>query len=136
MKSMMFFGVTAIATALPRFACVPQQTEVSLFNNTPYPIQARAYYDNDQNILEDLIDDNGSTLDFMIPAGETQRFVRSCDDLQAVKVTGDLQVIGAIGPSESSGVYRDGSDFGCGDRIRFTYTATNPPTDLSIAFSK
>lgn len=129
-------SLTALATALPFFPGCPRSTTVELVNDTDFPVEVRLFYDNDQEVPAELLEEFGNELEFTIPAGDTQTFSRDCEDFQAVMVHGDLMVAGNIGPSETTRVYRDGSDFGCDDIIRFTFTASEFATDLDISFSQ
>jgi hypothetical protein len=130
------FAASVVASALPLGACPfgPQVTTVELRNNTAFPVETRVLYDDDQNILEDVLEEIGNELELTIPAGGAQVISRDCDDLQAIRVEGDLQIIGGLGPSTTSNVYRDGDDFGCGDTLTFTFTAPAVPTDLDVSF--
>ena len=123
-------GLASILT----FGCTPQ-TSVDLKNNTSSTVTGKAFFSSDQNVLEDLIDNTGAEEDFTIAPGADHPFSRNCNDLQAIKVEGDLQVLVGLGPSQSTKVFRDGTDFGCGDHITFTFTAPNPPLTLNIDFS-
>ena len=98
-------------------------TTVRLINNSDFAVEAIVLYHEDQLIPEFLLEEVGSELQYTIPAGETVSFSRDCDDLQAIRVAGDLQVLLGLGPSKTSNVYRDGTDFGCNDTITFTFTS-------------
>src|SRR5262245_54109458 len=115
--------------------CTPRQTTVDLQNNTPNMVQATVFFDDDQNVLESLIESVGAQQSYTIPAGESRSFSRNCEEIQAVKVKGDLLLLGGLGPSKSTNVFRDGTDFGCGDRLLFSFTSTTIPPALNIDFS-
>lgn len=114
----------------------PSQTSVRLVNNANSPVRVDVFYGEDQNVLEGLLEEYGQRLEYTIEPGGYREFSRDCDDLQAIKVRGDLQVIVGLGPSESTRVYRDGSDFGCGDALTFTFTQSITATDLDISFGQ
>lgn len=98
------------------------QTTVRLVNNGDFPIRVEVVYSSDQNLLKDVLEQVGTSIEFTISAGQTAEFSRDCDDLQAVAIrAADLQLVGSIGPETDSDVERDGSDFGCGDTIEFTF---------------
>jgi hypothetical protein len=41
-------------------------------------------------------------------------------------------VVGEIGPETDTGVLRDGDDFGCGDRITFTFDHSAVIVDFDV----
>jgi hypothetical protein len=122
-----------VILTLLALGCAPSQTSVELENNADGTLQVTVFFDDDQNILEDLLE-NQEQVSFTIPQGESRSFSRDCEDLQAVKVEADVQLVGGLGPSDSTGVFRDGSDFGCGDTLHFTFTSVAVPADLNIDF--
>lgn len=115
----------------------PSETTVALVNDGSFPVEVKLYTHTDQNVLEALITAVGTERNYTIPAGETRVFTFACDDVQAIYIDdAELSLIGDIGPSQNSDqVYRDGSDFNCGDTILFTFTHPTLPTSLSIEFS-
>ena len=76
---------------------------------------------------------NFNVTDFSIDAFT---FTRDCDDLQAIMIEdADLQVLGGlITPDADTDVLRDGSDFGCGDTLTFTFSHPDIALSLNIAF--
>ncbi len=126
--------LSATVVLLAGFGCTPS-TEVTLINNASSTVDATVFYHDDQNVLETLIDDVGARLDFTdIEPGGRRTFSRPCEDLQAIQVEADLELVGSLGPSETSEVFRDGTDFGCGDQLTFTFTSSTLPPDLDIGF--
>jgi hypothetical protein len=116
----------------------PNSTTVRLINNSDFDVDVVLYYDEDQNVLDSLIDDAGTRVEYTLAPGETQQFSRDCDDLQAIKIVdADLRVVGQIGPQASTDVFRDGDDFGCNDTITFTFdhSAILIDFDVSVAFT-
>ena len=113
------------------------EVTVTLTNDGDFPVEVRIFIDDDQNVLETLIDDLGDEREFTVAAGESIQFSEDCDDLQAIIIDeADLQVGGLdIGPNANTKVYRDGSDFGCGDHLTFTFSHGDIPVDLDIGFS-
>jgi len=107
-----------------------------LVNNASFPVHVDVYYGDNQNVLASVLEEFGQHVEFFIEAGASQEISRDCDELQAIMVKGDLQILGGVGPSETTRVYRDGSDFGCGDTITFTFTQSITVTDLDISFSQ
>ena len=115
----------------------PSSVTVNLVNNGDFAVEVQIFVHSDQNVLETLIDDVGEELNFSVPAGSTVSFTRDCDDLQAINIEdADLQILGGlITPDADTGVLRDGSDFGCGDTLTFTFTHPDLAVSLNIAFS-
>lgn len=106
---------------------------VELVNNGDFDVDVELYYDDTQEIPEALLTETGTMLEFTILPGQTQRFTRSCDDLQALIIDdADLRVIGGVGPEADTGVLRDGDDFSCGSTIRFTFDHSEAIVDFSI----
>lgn len=109
-------------------------TTVRLINNTNYVLETIVLYHKEQLIPEFRLKDVGTEARYTIPAGETVTFSRDCDALQAIRVEGDLKILFGLGPSKTSRVYRDGTDFGCNDTLTFTFTTNSLGTSLNIAF--
>jgi hypothetical protein len=115
----------------------PSTTTVRIINgNGDFPFEVELFYDDDQNILEALLIENGTERNFTIPPGESRSFTVDCDELQAVIINdANLSVIGEVGPSQQGDVLRDGDDFNCGDTIVYTLTGTLVPPEVEIAVS-
>lgn len=111
-------------------------TEVVLQNDAAFTVRAVVYYHSNQLIPEALLKEVGQRFEVDVPPGETRSLSRDCDRIQAVYVEGDLRIIGGIGPSADTAVYRDGTHFNCGDRLRFTFTDRLLSTQLDIAFAR
>jgi hypothetical protein len=117
--------------------CPESQTTVILDNRTPFEVDVELYYDENQNILEDLIDDLGTRMTFTLAANETQTFSLPCEDLQAIRITdADMNILLGVGPEAETGLYHEPDDFTCGDTLTFTFTADQLGTDLDISFSQ
>ncbi|MCK4658802.1 MAG: hypothetical protein KAV82_04700 [Phycisphaerae bacterium] len=111
----------------------PDTVTVSLVNGTGYDVGVQLFIYDNQDILEVILTELGSELNYTIPAGETTTFTRDCDDLQAIIIEeAELRVLGSLGPEAGTDVLRDGDDFHCGDHIIFTFTSTDI-TDLDVA---
>lgn len=112
----------------------PDTTTVRLVNQADYAVRVELLIADEQDVPEDAMAEVGSELDYTVPAGETTAFSRKCDHLQAIMVD-DSQpmVIGGAGPHADSGVLRDGSDFGCGDTIVFTFEHSNLLIDFRVS---
>ncbi|RMF73922.1 MAG: hypothetical protein D6744_15105 [Planctomycetota bacterium] len=111
-------------------------TTVVLDNQATFPVEVVMYVGPDQNVLRDVLTAFGEEITVTVPAGATRVIRRNCDELQAVVIdNAKLLVLGGIGPEEDTQVLRDGSDFGCGDTIRFTFTDSALFTNLDISTS-
>lgn len=118
------------------FSLSPDKTRVRLVNNAAFPVNVRIYYAGQQNILEALLETVGTKYEATIAPGGTEYFSRDCDELQAITIQeAKLVIVGDIGPSTDSPVYRDGTDFGCGDTLTFTFTQPALPTDITVTFA-
>ncbi len=117
----------------------PSTITVELVNDGDFPVAVTIYIHDDQLVLDSLIDDFGTELTYTVAAGNTTTFSYACDELQAIKIgDADLQVIAGFGPETDSITYRDGTHFGCGDTITFTFTHDDfvIPTELDVAFTQ
>ena len=115
----------------------PNTTSVRLVNHTAFPIQVTVYYDSHQNIIEQLLESVGTKYEATVAPGASEFFSRDCDELQAITIQeAKMVIVGDVGPSTDSLVYRDGTDFGCGDTLTFTFTQPTLPTELNVSFSK
>ena len=109
---------------------------VRLVNTTNFPIDVDIRISDDQNVLRDVLTSLGERVQVTLAAGQTSSFSRDCDDLQAIIIDNADQDIGlGLGPSQQSDVYRDGSDFNCGDTLVFTFSQANI-LSLQISFSR
>ncbi len=117
--------------------CPDTQTSVVLDNRTPFPVDVELFYDDEQNIPEDLIDDTGARLTFTLAPGEVSSFSRPCEDLQAVIIAdADMRILPTVSPEANTRLYHEPDDFGCGDTLTFTFTADALGTDLDISFGQ
>ena len=137
---------TAAAVLLPTTGCgsfgdiwgifQPSVTTVRLVNtNDTFSVHVELYYGDDQNTLEAILTAVGTKREITIEPNGVQTFTVDCDDLQAIIIDrAALQIIAGIGPEADTGVYRDGTDFGCGDTLVFTFTGSL--LDLDISFTQ
>jgi len=115
----------------------PSNTFVELVNNAEHPVEVTLYYGSSQYTTKELLEAFGTQRQFTLAAGQPAFFSDDCDRLQAIVIDkAELSLIGTIGPSTSSRVYRDGTDFGCGNTITFTFTEAQLGTEINIAFSQ
>lgn len=114
----------------------PSGTTVQLVNTSnDFALDVELYTGEDQNALELTLTEFGERRQVTVPAGETRSFTLSCDKLQAIIIDrAELVLIGDIGPDQKSRVYRDGSDFNCGDTLVFTFSHPALPLSLDIAY--
>ena len=115
----------------------PDTVTVNLVNNGDFAIEVQIFTHDDQNVLETFIDNVGSEINLSVPAGQTVSFTRECDALQALIVAdADLQILGGLlGPEAGTRVFRDGSDFNCGDTITLTFSHPDLAISLNIDFN-
>jgi len=106
---------------------------VRLVNEGDFDVDVTLYYYDHQEVEEALLVLLGDEVEYTIGDGNTRTFTQSCDDLQAIMISdADLQIIGGIGPEASTGVLRDGDDFGCGDTIVFTFDHSDLIFDFDV----
>ena len=112
----------------------PNTTTVRLVNDGDFDVHVELFIDDDQEIPRDLLTEVGTNLEFTLSPGEATSFSRDCDDLQAIVIdSADLDIVGDVGPSADTDVLRDGSDFGCGDTIRFAFDHSDVVVDFDIS---
>lgn len=110
------------------------QVQVEFVNDTDFSVTVQAFYNEDDDALELVLEETGTEVNQTIPAGETRSFTRNCADLGAIYIErAELNVVGSIGPEDGTGVQRQGSNFDCGETLRFTFTGN--ALDLNISVS-
>jgi hypothetical protein len=136
MKSLLALSMMTVVIPLSSCPQLNRQTTVRLINNTDFEVQVQLFYDDDQELPEDLIQADGTEVNRTLAAGEAQSFSRDCEALQAIFIeNAALNIIGDIGPEAGTDVYREPDDFGCGDTLTFTFTSNALGTDLDVSFS-
>lgn len=133
MKSSSLGLLLALAPLL--FGCPQDQTTIELQNDAGGELSVTVFYSSNQDIPEEALEEAQSA-SFVIAAGECRKFSRDCDVIQAVKIEADVDLGAGLGPSGSSDVFRDGTDFGCGDILHYTFTSTVIPPALTIDYSQ
>ncbi len=114
----------------------PDTTAVELVNDGEFDVDVTLYISDNQETIEELLTETGTKLEYWVPAGDTVRFSRDCDVLQAIVIeNAELMLVGEIGPETGSEVLRDGSDFFCGDTIVFTFTHSGAIVDFDVSTS-
>ena len=125
------YGCDALTGLIDIFQ--PRRTTVSFVNNSDFAVEVTVFFDDQQDIPEDVLTATGTERQFTIDAGATMTFSEDCDNLQAIIIDdADLRVIGGAGPQDSTDVLRDGDDFGCGDTIIFTFDHSEVIIDFNI----
>jgi hypothetical protein len=110
------------------------QTSIRLVNEADYPVDVVLYYGKRQETPQAVLKNTGTRMQWRLSPGETASLARKCDALQAVMIdNADLDVALGLGPNADTGVFRDGSDFHCGDTLVFTFRNTGV-TKLNIDF--
>lgn len=131
--------ILGAAVTLSMGACplTPDTVTVRLANKASFPVKVRLFYGDNQNSPESVLEAFGHELEYTIDPGATESFSRDCDDLQSIFIKkAELSILGGIGPTTSTRVYRDGSDFHCGDSMTFTFTQSTLATELRVSFSQ
>ncbi len=114
----------------------PSTVRVRLVNNGQFDVEGTLFYGDQQDVPKIVLTEFGEELDFTVPFGGSDTFVRACDDLQAIFIEdADLLILGDIGPETSSDVLRDGDDFSCGDTIVFTFDHSGILLDFDVTVS-
>lgn len=126
--------IGCLALSVAGCPLTPTQTTIELVNAGSFPVEVTLYISDTQEIPEVLLTTLGTEIQRTVPASQTVTIAYECDELQAVIVDdADLQLLGEIGPQTSSDdVLRDGTDFGCGDTIRFSFSHPLLPTRLDL----
>ncbi len=110
------------------------RTTVRLVNSTDFPLTVEFRYSDDQLVLPFVLRDSGTRVERVIAANSEASYSDDCDALQAVVITAaDLDIAIGLGPGTDSRVYRDGTDFGCGDTLIFTFESDGI-LDLTVDF--
>ena len=108
-------------------------TTVRLVNNAKFTVDVRLFYGKDQLASKEFIKATGTERNFTIAPGASRTLTVNCDDLQAIFIdNASQQILGGLGPDRDTNVLRDGSDFGCGDTIRYEFTGTLLIVDFDI----
>lgn len=111
-------------------------TTVRLINNSDFAVEGELFYDDEDDTIEELLEENGTRRAIVLAAGDQTSFSVSCDDLRAIIISdADLQIITGIGPSASTDVLREGDDFECGDVITFTFDHSAAIVDFDVDVS-
>lgn len=130
-SSAMCVGCDALSALVD--ALLPRVVTVELVNDGDFSVEGSLFYDDDQDTIEALLTQTGTERPFIVPAGGISSFSVRCDDLQAIILDdADLRVVGGVGPSASTDVLRDGSDFHCGDTIVFTFDHSALIVDFDV----
>ncbi len=114
----------------------PNLVTVELVNNSDFAVEGELFYGDEDDTIADVLEATGTKRLFAIAAGGQSTFSVNCNDLRAIMIgDADLQIIGGVGPETSTGVLRDGNDFGCGDRIIFTFDHSDLILDFDVTTS-
>jgi hypothetical protein len=107
-----------------------------LINDGDFDVHVTVVYNDEQDTPRAALTEFGTALEFTLAPGETTSFSRDCDQIQAITLdNAELRVFGGVGPSFDSDVFRDGSDFGCGDVIEFTFDHSDILVDFDAQMS-
>ena len=93
------------------------------------------YVGSSQYTTKDLLRLFGDEIQRTLLANETTTIRLDCDNLQAVFIdNAAVNIIGGLGPEEEGDLLLDGTDFGCGDTIRLTFTYTVFNLDINVSY--
>ncbi len=142
-RALMLHGITVtLATAAPMgcpslVGLLPSdRTTVELRNDGDFAVEVTLFTAENQEIPRSLLTELGTRSDLRVEPGESTSFSRDCDELQAIVIDdADLILIGDVGPDADTDVLRDGSDFGCGDTITFTFDHSAALLDFDVSVS-
>lgn len=111
----------------------PRTVTIRLVNNSDFDVDVEMYTHDEQNVAEFLITEVGDRIDRTVGSGQSSTIVGDCDDIQAIIIEdADLLAVGGLGPEANTDVIRDGSDFGCGDTVTFTFDHSALITDFDV----
>ena len=128
--------VVSLAGVISGCPLVPSETAIELVNSGSSEVEVTLYIGSSQYTTKDLLRLFGDEVEQTLRSGETITITRDCDDLQAVFIdNARANLLGGLGPEDESNLLLDGRDFGCGDRIRFTFSYTLVPPRLDIVVS-
>jgi len=129
-------GLVSICGCDALLGLVEPQTTVRLVNDSDFAVEGDLFYDDEDDTIEEILEENGTRRQFVIAAGGESSFSVPCDDLRAMIISdADLQIIGGVGPSASTDVLREGDDFDCGDVITFTFDHSAAIVDFDVEVS-
>jgi hypothetical protein len=114
----------------------PASVVIELTNEGTFDVQADLYVSDVDDIPRALLVETESRIRRTISPGSTVTIVRPCADVQAMVIdNAELRVAGGIGPEADSDVLYDGTDFDCGDTVRFRFTHSVLIIDFDVAVS-
>ena len=114
----------------------PTTVTVLLVNDGSFPVSVDLFYSDVQEIPEFLLTEVGTEVNLTVGAGLSRTIIRDCDQFQAMIIdNADLKVLGSIGPEASTGILRDGDEFGCGDVITIRFSHSEAIVDFDVSTS-
>jgi hypothetical protein len=122
--------------------CISLFTTVDLVNDTASPVHVTLYYGyvtqysgGDPSVEVNALAASGQKKEFDIQPGQTAAFSDDCAVVRAIAIQqAEISVAGGAGPTGSTGVYREGTDYTHGDTLTFTFSGPSDGTGLDIAF--
>ena len=132
--------VTIVGLILPLAGCEalvgllePTSVTVSLVNTSDYDVEVQLLISDEQDIPEFMFGEIADELNYIVPAGNSVTFARSCEDLQAIMIEdADLLVLIGFGPETSTDLLRDGDEFRCGSTIVFPFLHSDSLLDFRV----
>lgn len=113
-------------------------TSIRLVNNGTFNISVTIVYDENANVPDSDIGNQGTTSTYDVAPGQTKDIPPiPCPIIKAVKVLdATLQTGGSNPPHTHSETFREGPDYACGDRVIFTFTHSILLVDFSVEESR
>jgi hypothetical protein len=114
------------------------RTSVTLVNTSDeFTVEVELYYHDDQDAVdESILREFGRERNFTItPNDAPATFSVDCDDLQAIYIERATLVISGIETfNQDTDIFRDGTDFRCGDLLVFEFEHGDLGTNFNIRF--
>ena len=121
---------------------LPNTVTVALVNPGTLDVDGQLFYDDDEtalnllndiNALDNFLREFGQQFDFVVPAGDTVTFTRSCNDLQAIFVDdANVRIAGVVTSDDDTNPIREGDDFICGSTITYTFVYSDLGLGMNI----
>ena len=122
---MLLLATLAVASLGAACPIGTQLTSVEFVNNSTLSVDVQYFYGDDQLAAKATLRLVGEEGNLTVPAGATRTLSLPCDELQAVYIEeASLGLPGGLGPELDTDVLRDGTDFNCGDTVRYTFSGS------------
>lgn len=110
-----------------------KSTTFHIVNNGQFPVDVTAHYSNDPNVTAADLSSNGNKVMFSLEPNGSNDITHNCADIKAFVIDNALlRVSGDAGPTTSSQVFREGSDFSCGDTVNLSFEHSGLILDFHV----